>query len=110
MNQKWFNGVGAYIRSELLYKTNINPFQPANQLSISILNELTHTLHLLFRESYQLGGGTNKELHNTNMSAASFNEWFKCYGNKNMLKIVDKKGRNLWFNPIWKHQSDEYLK
>ena len=110
MNQKWFNGVGAYIRSELLYITNFNPFIQANKLTLEDINLLIKTLHILFRETYQLNGGHDKQWYSQNtLNVKNFNSWFKCYGNKNMIKIVDKKGRNLWFDKSWEKQSIDYL-
>jgi endonuclease VIII-like 1 len=102
MNQRWFNGVGNYIRSEVLFRTNIDPFKMANSLTEEELDVLLKTIHACFRDSYALGGGQLKDWFNPNgTDGKNFNEWIKCYGNKEMSKVIDKLGRTFWYNPIW---------
>lgn len=109
MNQKWFNGVGNYIRAEVLYRLDIDPFQSANQLSVGELNQLTTIIHLAFRDTYQMGGGQLKDWHNpSGASAKDFKEWMKCYSMKTSASIKDKSGRKFWFDPKWKVSSTEY--
>jgi endonuclease VIII-like 1 len=103
MNQSYFNGVGNYIRSEALYRADINPFVIANQLSTDELDLLLKEIHMCFRDSYYLGGGQLKDWHNPyGTDGNKFNDWMKCYGNKEMSKVKDKTGRTFWFNPKWK--------
>ena len=40
MNQKYFNGIGNYLRAEILFELNINPFMPLSGLNDEQLNNL----------------------------------------------------------------------
>jgi endonuclease VIII-like 1 len=102
MNQNYFNGVGNYIRSEVLYRADINPFQLAATLEHKELDNLLTVIHLCFRDSYTLGGGQLKDWQNPyGTEGNDFNQWMKCYGNKEMMKVKDRTGRTFWFNPKW---------
>ena len=46
MNQKWFNGMGNYLRAEILGKWNKNPFQPIKNPTKKCL-DFTATWHIL---------------------------------------------------------------
>ena len=100
MNQKWFNGVGNYLRAEILYRLNINPFQPANQLTNQDVDLLCTITHLCVRDAYQLGGGQLKDWYNPNgLSGDTFKDWVMCYGK--LSSMVDKNGRKFWYDPKW---------
>jgi endonuclease VIII-like 1 len=100
MNQSLFNGVGNYLRAEILYRMNINPFQPANQLSQMEVDSLLRFTHLCCRDAYTLGGGELKDWVNPNgTDGKSFKEWMLCYGKG--ASVVDKTGRRFWYDPQW---------
>jgi len=100
MNQNYFNGVGNYLRAEILYRLDINPFQIANTLDIDTLHNLAQLTHLCCRDSYALGGGQLKDWQNPNgTDGSSFNEWMKCYSI--LSSAVDKTGRRFWYDPKW---------
>ena len=48
MNQQWFNGIGNYLRAEILGKWDVNPFQP--------IRNIIDTHHVNYRR--KLMGGT----------------------------------------------------
>lgn len=101
MNQRWFNGIGNYLRAEILYRLNINPFMPAKDISLSDMKELLSMWHQCVSEAYLLGGGQLKDWKNPNgEDPTTFNEWMKCYGK--MESHIDKQGRNFWYDPKWK--------
>lgn len=101
MNQRWFNGVGNYLRSEIVYRLDINPFQSANQISKDELDELLKITHLCIRDAYELGGGQLKDWYNPNgVNGQTFNDWVKCYGKGESL--VDGTGRRFWYDKKWK--------
>jgi len=102
MNQRYFNGVGNYIRSEVLYRMQINPFTYANELSAETIGSLIHTIHMCFRDAYTLGGGKYTNWFNPNgTNEADFKNWLKCYGNTSMSRIKDPNGRTFWYDPKW---------
>jgi endonuclease VIII-like 1 len=106
MNQRWFNGVGNYLRAEIIDRIDVNPFQPANELSTEKLKELIHTTNLCVRDAYQLGGGQLKDWFNPEgMASENFDQWMMCYGKK--MSIRDKTGRMFWFDEKWKKDVPE---
>lgn len=98
MNQKYFNGIGNYLRAEILYRIKENPFLSAKEFIIknpSILLQCNN----IPREAYTIGGGQLKEWTNPfKEDKKTFAEWLKCYGKKDMSNIIDKNGRKFWFN------------
>ena len=100
MNQSYFNGVGNYLRAEILYRLKINPFQKANELNSSQVHDLIMLCNLCVRDAYTLGGGQLKDWHNPlGTSEKNFKEWMKCYST--LSSVVDKTGRRFWFDPMW---------
>lgn len=109
MNQKYFNGIGNYLRAEIIYKLdNVNPFQPArNAIASDRGRELLELCSQIPYEAYLLGGGNlytwetpeGQEIHT---SLGSWTDWMQCYGNPKMEKILDNIGRRFWFDPKWK--------
>ena len=94
MNQYWFNGVGNYLRAEILGKWDCNPFQPIR----NILTEdfLKHLIRQV-RESYILGGGKNYTWNSTEIdNPNSWDDWIQYYGKGE--HIVDKQKRTFWFD------------
>jgi endonuclease VIII-like 1 len=111
MNQKYFNGIGNYLRAEILYRLDVNPFQPANELPIEKLEELLQLCYSCTSDAYILNGGKLKDWSNPNSTVykqTSFNEWMKCY---NVLSSVnDNIGRRFWYDPKWeKFVPTEYI-
>lgn len=109
MNQKYFNGIGNYLRAEIVYRLeDVDPFQPARDVILSPKG--SHLLSLcreVPHQAYLLGGGnlytweTPQELE-IHTSLGSWTDWMKCYGNKNMTSEVDNIGRRFWYDPKWK--------
>lgn len=100
MNQGYFNGIGNYLRAEILYRLDINPFTIANTLDTDTLHNLISLCHMCVRDAYTLGGGQLQDWKNPNgTDAKSFKEWMKCYGA--LSSIVDKTGRRFWYDPKW---------
>jgi endonuclease VIII-like 1 len=110
MNQKYFSGIGNYIRAEVLYRFNelgFNPFLSIKKYTKdneSII-KLCQIIKDVMIESYEVGGATLKEWHNPDELSVGkdtkekFESWRKCYGNKQMSKIKDNQGRTFWYNP-----------
>jgi endonuclease VIII-like 1 len=101
MNQKWWNGIGNYLRAEILGKWGQNPFQPIRNLvqQEGFLDHLIEQVHW----SYKLGGGQLYTWMNENESAIDFNitwdDWMQYYGRRE--KIKDKQKRTFWFDKKW---------
>lgn len=108
MNQKYFNGIGNYLRAEIIYRLiDVNPFQPANKVILSQRGDL---LLSLCREiplrAYVLGGGnlyswkTPEELESES-TEAEWEKFMKCYKNPRMKSIIDGIGRRFWYESKW---------
>jgi endonuclease VIII-like 1 len=112
MDQKYFNGIGNYLRAEILHRANVNPFLPASEIITYHLFELCHDV---CQESYLVGGGELKDWDNPfkrgygrgrinekmgKLADTSFRDWLQCYG-KSGHSIEDSKGRRFWFDKKW---------
>lgn len=102
MNQKYFNGIGNYLRAEILYRLpHINPWDCARDVIKS-----EDKLFVLCKEipsiAYILGGGQLKDWKNPmGVDATDFRNFLRCYGNSAMNRIKDKNGRTFWYDPKW---------
>tara|TARA_R100000541_G_scaffold41311_3_gene48749 strand:- start:14590 stop:15393 length:804 start_codon:yes stop_codon:yes gene_type:complete len=99
MNQKYFNGIGNYLRAEILYRLPyLNPFLSAREaiLEEPKILELCRDIPNL---AYVRGGGRIKDWKNP--FGKEPGRFMKCYGNDSMLKIKDKNARMFWYDPKW---------
>lgn len=97
MNQEYFNGIGNYLRAEILYRIDENPFLPAKEFITKAPSILLHC-RTVPMEAYTIGGGQLKEWTNPfEVDKKTFVEWQKCYGKKDMSNLIDKNGRKFWY-------------
>lgn len=108
MNQRWFNGIGNYLRAEILYRLDVDPFISAKEAIIEC-PKILELCRLIPETAYLLGGGQLKDWKNPfgeeNLSWSSF---MKCYGNSKMSKIQDKNGRTFWYDPLKQKENKVY--
>lgn len=98
LNQEYFNGIGNYLRSTILYYSDSNPFENARvSIMSSNILDLCKDIPLM---SYKLNGGQLKDWKNPfNLDSNSFDDWvFYQKG----LSCKDKTGRTFWFDTKWK--------
>jgi endonuclease VIII-like 1 len=96
MDQRYFNGIGNYLRAEILYRADQNPFVTAREAITSNPKILELCSQAPF-ESYLIGGGQLKDWQNPfNVPSGGFADWIKCYG-KSDDQILDVNGRTLWY-------------
>lgn len=101
MNQKYFNGIGNYLRAEILYRAKIDPWTPANSAVDS--EEMLQLCRQIPMEAYSIGGGSIKDWKNPyGDQKISIDEWMQCYGK--MSNVVDGTGRTLWFDGKFKKE------
>jgi endonuclease VIII-like 1 len=102
MNQSYFNGIGNYLRAEILYRLSwINPFEPAREIL-----KREPDLFVLCRDiplqAYKLGGGQLKDWENPfSTDPEPLRQFMRCYGNPKMSKRKDKNGRMFWYDSKW---------
>lgn len=96
MNQKYFNGIGNYLRAEILFQADQDPFVDA-RTALSTNPAIIELCNQLPKEAYVLGGGQLKDWDNPfEAPAGGFSDWIQCYGRAN--RVVDKNGRTLWYH------------
>ncbi|XP_063301941.1 endonuclease 8-like 1 [Pelobates fuscus] len=114
LNQKYFNGIGNYLRAEILFRLQIPPFMPArtvleavklhNQNSDLSLSkkvkikkenpDLLQLCHLVPYEVINLGG---KGYGPGDSDYSEFENWLQCYFAPGMKSLRDSNGRTIWF-------------
>lgn len=58
LNQKWFSGIGNYLKSEILFDSYIHPKRIVGTLSCDEIQRLWNSIHKIINESYINGGCT----------------------------------------------------
>lgn len=101
MNQKWFNGIGNYLRAEIVYRAeDVDPFLPAAQ-QIAKYPKILKLCTDIPMLAYAKGGGSIRDWDNPFGSDAIQEKFMLCYGNKTMDNRIDSKGRRFWYDPKW---------
>lgn len=101
MNQKYFNGIGNYLRAEIIYRAgDVDPFLPAGMQLAKYpkLLDLCRDIPML---AYAKGGGSIRDWDNPFGDDVIQEKFMLCYGNKNMSKRKDSNGRTFWYDPKW---------
>ncbi|EFB18981.1 hypothetical protein PANDA_014616, partial [Ailuropoda melanoleuca] len=116
LDQRFFNGIGNYLRAEILYRLRIPPFEkarkvlealqqrrPSPELTLSqkirakLRNpDLLELCHSVPKEVVQLGG-KGYGLESGEEDFAAFRAWLRCYGMPGMSSLRDRRGRTIWF-------------
>lgn len=106
MDQKYFNGIGNYLRAMLLSLLNDNPFLPANEYinKQPLLLKLCRNIPICAYISYGGKGFTNP-FPKIQPSIEFFEKWKKeSYKSDKFLYVKDKNNRTFWFHPKWKNE------
>ena len=90
MNQTYFNGIGNYLRAEILHRRSTPPFDKAKD---SIDDALLRMCKTVMEEAMELEEGILYE------NKDKFNNWLRCYAKEGMDNLVDGQGRTIWFSP-----------
>ena len=98
LNQEYFNGIGNYLRSTILYYAGVNPFESARHIikSTPTILELCAEIPLI---AYELNGGQLRDWKNPiDKDSTEFKNWvFYQKG----LSCKDNMKRTFWFDPKW---------
>ncbi|XP_053258360.1 endonuclease 8-like 1 isoform X1 [Podarcis raffonei] len=115
LNQKFFNGVGNYLRAEILYRLKIPPFEKARTVLEDLKPQeqssgltsrkkvkpkqenpdLLELCHLVPMEVVNLGGKGYDPVRTSDYTM--FLEWTQCYFVPGMQTLRDANGRTIWF-------------
>lgn len=96
LNQKYFNGIGNYLRAEIIYRIpELSPFMQARK-AIKKYPKILELCKYMPELAYVSGGGKIKDWNQTTNEPTLF---MKCYGNKEMIREKDGTGRTIWYRP-----------
>ena len=107
LNQKYFNGIGNYLRAEIIYRIpELSPFMCARE-AIEKYPEILELCKHIPELAYIKGGGKIKDWNNP--LGKESEKFMKCYGNPNMINEKDKTGRTIWYRPEhqWQRIEDD---
>lgn len=120
LNQKYFNGIGNYLRAEILYRLKIPPFEKAR----TVLEALKHQEQARRKKNSSLTLSKKLKLKRDNPDLlelchtvpmevvaaeknlldpdhadnhTAFKNWLQCYGVPGMSSLRDHNGRTIWF-------------
>lgn len=111
LNQRYFNGIGNYLRAEVLYRLSVAPFAPAHEVLMPLLEQTVkeegpdflQLCNQLMREVLDLPDYLNDDLSEEGSSRenedkyAPFSAWLRCYSKEGMKNLRDGNGRTIWF-------------
>ncbi|XP_069653960.1 endonuclease 8-like 1 [Haliaeetus albicilla] len=120
LNQKFFNGIGNYLRAEILYRLKIPPFEKARTVlealkdqeqarrkknpsltlskKLKLMRENPDLLELCHTVPMEVITAEKQLLdpdHSDNYAA--FKNWLQCYLVPGMSSLRDRNGRTVWF-------------
>ncbi|XP_061174161.1 endonuclease 8-like 1 [Saccostrea echinata] len=113
LNQTYFNGIGNYLRAEILYRAGIPPFVSARSVLEPLCDEVSENseklrlktetpdilqlCHILPQEVINLGG-TGYDPEGRDPDYSKFSEWLQCYYKEGMDNMADHNKRTIWFH------------
>ncbi len=99
LDQKYFNGIGNYLRSTILYYLNENPFEQA-RITIKKRPDILSMCKDIPMKAYELNGGQLQDWKNP--FETDYEEFLKWVFYQKGMSCRDKTGRTFWFDPKWK--------
>ncbi|NXM86042.1 NEIL1 Endonuclease, partial [Oenanthe oenanthe] len=116
LNQKYFNGIGNYLRAEILYRLKIPPFEKARTVLEALKEQemrkkdpsLTLSKKVKLKQEnpdlLELCHTVPKEVITAELldpehtdNYAAFKDWLQCYLVPGMSSLRDRNGRTIWF-------------
>ena len=102
LDQKYFNGIGNYLRSTILYYADVNPFERARD-SIRCNPQILELCKSVPLKAIELNGGQLQDWKNPfDTDYDEFKNWvFYQKG----LSLKDNTGRTFWYDEKWKQHN-----
>lgn len=107
LNQQYFNGIGNYLRSTIIYYLDCNPFEEARTV-IKSTPKILDMCKDIPMKAYFLNGGQLSDW--TNPFDTDYHEFQKWVYYQKGISCKDKSGRTFWFNPKWQHSCPYVIK
>lgn len=98
LDQKYFNGIGNYLRSTILYYINVNPFEVARTVILENPDILEFCRDIPIK-AYVLNGGQLSDW--TNPFDSDYEEFKKWVFYQKGLSCKDNTGRTFWYDEKW---------
>jgi len=99
LNQSYFNGIGNYLRSTMLYYLDVNPFDSARKI-ITDNPKIIDMSRDIPMKAYEFNGGQLRDWDNPfGVDREKFLEWVFY---KKGISCKDKTGRTFWYDEKWK--------
>jgi len=108
LNQKYFNGIGNYLRAEILFRAKIPPFTEAREVLEPLVEgevksevkiegpDVLQLCNIVATEVLSLDKGKNYD-PDSEGSENEFSAWLQCYYVEGMNNLTDHNGRTIWF-------------
>lgn len=111
MDQSLFNGLGNYLRAEIVYRLDVSPFQTFSDLSNEKKEELIQLCHDIPNLAYAAGGGEFYTFQNPNTAdrESKIGNLIQVYNRRDKEEIAyidDMSGRRFWFHGKWATNRD----
>lgn len=98
LDQKYFNGIGNYLRSTIIYYLDVNPFDNARNI-ITNYPQILDMCRDIPNKAYQLNGGQLSDW--VNPFDTDYEEFKKWVFYQKGISCKDKTGRTFWYDPKW---------
>lgn len=98
LDQKYFNGIGNYLRSTIIYYINVNPFESARTIIMENPDILDFCKDVPIK-AYTLNGGQLSDW--TNPFDSDYEEFKKWVFYQKGLSCRDNTGRTFWYDEKW---------
>jgi endonuclease VIII-like 1 len=110
MNQKYFNGIGNYLRAMIVDMVDCNPFMSASN-AIKKYPEILDYSRNISIQAYMFNANKLKVEHGfknpyPDRPINLFTQWkYSTYRNPKFALVIDKGNRVMWYDPKWKEEA-----
>ncbi|XP_065194971.1 endonuclease 8-like 1 [Sycon ciliatum] len=94
LNQQYFNGIGNYLRCEILFRASIPPFACARDVLTGLPKDQGFTE---VKEVLNLRNGAGYDPDGTEEKYSEFLGWLQCYTRAGSSNCRDHNGRTVWY-------------
>ena len=107
LNQKYFSGVGNYLKSEILYKSKIHPHKKWNKLNKKEITKICKYTKQTMIDSYNSGGAELRDFKNpkndSKLELLAYGKEKDKKGRKIISQITKDQRRTFWCPSIQKN-------
>lgn len=103
------SGVGNYLLSEIIYRSELDPFLPCRIVKDKDIPKLYEITRDLIVQSYELGGATIENYGTLSGETGEATSYFKAYGRLtdddgyDIIQVTGPHGRTLWLSNRFKY-------